>query len=100
MDLSPSEHRRLATIAEHLTRDDPALAALLAGFNGPSLWRRVIGHGLVAVLLFAVAPLLLAIGLAAGIPALLISGCALTIFTPLLAVLWSTRFWLGRPAFG
>jgi hypothetical protein len=100
MGLNSSEHHRLATIAEHLTRDDPALAALLAGFTGPPLWRRVVGHGLMPVLLFVIAPLLLAVGLAAGIPALLICGCALTIFTPFLAVLWSTRFWSGRPAFG
>jgi DUF3040 family protein len=100
MSLSSSEHRRLSAIAEHLTREDPALAALLAGFNGPPLWRRIVGHGLVPLLLFAIAPIFIAVGLAAGIPAFLISGCALAVFTPLLAVLWSTRFWSGRPAFG
>jgi hypothetical protein len=113
MSLSSSEHRRLAAIAENLTRDDPALAALLAGFASSPLprgarlraepatwWRRIVGHGVVPVLLFAIAPLFIALGHAVGIPAFLIAGCALTNDTPLLAVLWATRFWSGRPVFG
>jgi len=103
MGMSSSEHRSLASIAEMLTRDDPALAEMLAGFNGPGpgpLWRRLLSHGLIAVLLFALAPVLLAVGIAAGLPAAVICGCALTLVTPFLAVLWSTRCWSGRPAFG
>ena len=102
MGMTASERRVLTSIADHLSRDDPALASLLKGFGLPqltvSLWRRIVGHGAVVVVLFALAPLLFAIGLTAAIPACVLAGCVLCVIMPCLAVLWSTRFWLGGGA--
>lgn len=89
MALSSSERRDLDLIEAWLMREEPALAASLAGVRSSEpTWRHAF-HAAVVLVLFSLAPALVVVALATRTPAVIV-GCPLA---PGLAFLWSLRFW-------